>query len=247
MTNRAPLAFVLTIAVLACACQGTETSTAPVTSSTPAGSSTAPSSAAAKHRDEALVRVVHAVPGGAQLDLLAGDLVLFDGLSFKSVTPYRAIDGQRYAFSLKPAGMPQARPLSSNTEGLQDGHFYTAIALPGDGHSTNLRVVGDRLAPPASGKAELRVIHAGIDAGTLDIRAAGSADALYDDVAFQTVSEYRDITPISGVIEVAANGRVVTSFNARLEAGRHYTVVIVGSANASPRLEAFLIEDALGP
>jgi hypothetical protein len=32
--------------------------------------------------------------------------------------------------------------------------------------------------------------------------------------------------------------------NAHLEAGRYYTLVIVGSA---PKLEAFLIEDALSP
>jgi hypothetical protein len=247
MNTPVSLAFVVTIAVLASACEGTETSTAPVTSSSPSGSSTAPSGAAAKHRDEALLRVVHAVPGGAQLDLFAGDLVLFDGLGFKSVTPYRAIDGQRYAFALRPAGMPEANPLSSNTEGLQDGNFYTAIALPGDGRSTMLRVVGDRLVAPPGGKAQLRVIHAGIDAGALDIRAAGSAAWLYDDVAFQTVSDYREISPISGAIEVVANDRVLTSFNARLEAGRHYTIVIVGSAKAAPRLEAFLIEDALAP
>src|SRR5262245_59477733 len=141
MKRRFPLVFILTLAVFASACDRTETTTGAVTSSSPSGSSTSPSSASAKHRDEALVRVVHAVPGGTQLDLLAGDLVLFDGLGFKSVTPYRAIDGQRYAFALKPAGMPRAKPLSSNTEGLQDGHFYTAIAMPGDGRTPNLRLV----------------------------------------------------------------------------------------------------------
>ena len=240
-------AIVVAVAFSAAACERTETSNAPVTTTSPAGSSTAPSGAAAKHRDEALVRVVHAVPGGAQLDLFAGDLLLFDGLGFKSVTPYRAIDGQRYAFALRPAGMAQAKPLSSNTEGLEDGNFYTAIAMPGDGRTPNLRVVNDHLVTPSSGKAGLRIVHAGVDAGALDIRAAGAKDLLYDDVAFQTVSDYREITPINGAIEVTGNDRVLASFNAHLEAGRFYTIVIVGSANAAPRLEAFLIEDALAP
>jgi hypothetical protein len=240
------IGFVIFMAAGA-ACDRTETSTRPVTSTTPAGASTAPSPAVAKHRDEALVRVVHAVPNGTQLDLFAGDLVLFDGLGFKSVTPYRAIDGQRYAFALRPAGMTRAKPLSSNTEGLEDGSFYTAFAMPGDGHTPNLRVVNDRLAPPASGKAQLRVVHAGVDAGRVDVREAGSNNVLFHDVDYQTVSDYHEVTPVNGAIEIAGGDQALASFTGHLEPGRFYTIVIVGNAKSTPRLEAFLIEDALAP
>ncbi len=128
------------------------------------------------------------MPSGTNFDLFAGDLLLFDGLGFKTVTPYRAVDGQRYAFALRPAGMAQAKPLSSNTEDLKDGDFYTAFAMPGDGHGPHLRVVSDHLDSPASGKARLRVVHAGIDAGKVDVRAAGATDALFDDVDYQSVT-----------------------------------------------------------
>jgi len=40
---------------------------------------------------------------------------------------------------------------------------------------------------------------------------------------------------------------VLASVAAHLEAGRFYTIVIVGSARSAPKLEAFLIEDALSP
>lgn len=227
------------------ACDNTETSNA-VTTRSPSGTSTTPPAAAARHRDEALVRVIHAVPG-AQLDLFAGDLELFEGLGFKSVTPYRAIDGQRYAFALRPAGMPQAKPLSSNTEGLDDGHFYTALAMPGTDRTPNLRIVSDHLVPPPAGKARLRVVHAGVNAGPLDVRESGSSEFLFQGVEFQTVSDYRDVAPINGPVEVASRGQALTDFTARLEAGRYYTIVVVGIANQAPRLEAFLIEDALEP
>jgi len=233
--------------VIFVACDRTETSSRPVTSTTPAGTSTAPSPAAAKHRDEALVRVVHAVPGGTQLDLFAGDLVLFDGLGFKSVTPYRAIDGQRYAFALRPAGMTRAKPLSSNTEGLQDGNFYTAFAMPGDGHTPNLRIVNDHIATPASGKAQLRVVHAGVDAGKVDLREAGSTNVLFHDVDYQTVSDYHEVAPVNGAIEIVGHDQPLASFAGHLEPGRFYTIVIVGNARGTPKLEAFLIEDALSP
>jgi len=246
--STAALACFLALAIGSCA--RTETSNAPVTSTTPAGSSTAPSSASAKHRDEALVRVVNAAPFDSNVDLFAGDLLLFDGLAFKTVTPYRALDGQRYAFALRPAGMPQAKPLDGNTEGLNDGSFYTAIALPGDARAPRLRIVTDSLAPPSAGKARLRFIHAGVDAGALSVRAAGSTEKLIKGVEFQGVTDYLDVTPISGAVEIVSDHEsqpVLASFNAHMTAGRYYTIVIVGRSRSAPALEAFLIEDALSP
>lgn len=239
--------ILVAIATISAACDRADTSAAPVTTTSPAGSSTAPSSAAAKARDHALVRVVDAVPSGTNFDLFAGDLILFDGLGFKSVSAYRALDGKRYAFSLRPAGMPKAQPLSSNTENLEDGAYYTAFAIPEDGHGPRLRIVEDDLNVPAAGKARLRVVHGGIGAGAIDLRASGSADVLFDTVDYQAVTGYKDVATMNGAIQISIKGQpapAVTVPNAHLEAGRYYTLVILGSA---PKLEALLIEDALTP
>ena len=221
-----------------------------MTTTSPAGTSTAPSAAAAETRDEALVRVVHAIPASAPIDIYAGDLTVFDNLSYKSVTAYRALDGKRYMFALRPAGMANAKPLSSNTEGLEDGKYYTVFALPGEGNAAHLRVVQDVLTPPGAGKARLRVIHGGADAGEVDIFASGTPKALFGGVDFQSVTEYEDVDPVSGELEVRIGGQpapLVKVPIAHLEAGRFYTLVIVGRVRATPKLEAFLIEDALKP
>ena len=63
-----------------------------------------------------------------------------------------------------------------------------------------LRIVSDHLDSPAAGKARLRIVHAGIDAGQIDVRAAGSSSALFDDVDYQTVSDYKDVAPMNGAI-----------------------------------------------
>ena len=251
MTGRlTAAAMMVAIGLIAAACDRTETSSAAVTSTSPAGASAAPSSAAASHRNEALMRVVNAAPTSSNFDLYAGDLLFFDGLGFKAITPYRAIDGKRYAFALRPAGMSQATPLSSNTEDLKNGDFYTAFAMPGDGPAPHLRIVSDHLDSPASGKARLRVVHAAVDAGHIQLRGSGTADPLFDDVDYQTVSGYKDVAPLNGMVEVRGSDQrspVLATVTAHLEAGRFYTLVIVGSARSTPRLEAFLIEDALTP
>ena len=248
ITRTTPWMALVAAALITVACDRTETSSARITTSSPAGTSTVPSSAEAKHRDNALVRVLHTVPSGNTFDLFAGDLLLFDALGFKTVTPYRAVDGKRYAFALRPAGMAQAKPLSSNTEDLKDGDFYTAIAMPGDGHGPQLRVVSDHLDSPASGKARLRVVHAGTDAGSIDVRGA-NATTLFDHVEYQSVSDYRDVAPMNGQVQITSAGQAaaIAATTAHLEAGRFYTLVIVGNASTASKIEAFLIEDALTP
>jgi hypothetical protein len=251
--RRAPivaiLAAVLTPALATPGCDRTETSTARVTTTSPAGTSAAPSGADTAKRDEALVRVVHAIPAGTPVDVFAGDLIVFDALRFKSVTSYRAVDSKRYAFAVRPAGMPNVKPLSTNTEDLRGGGYYTVFALPGDSTVAHLRIVGDDLAKPADGRARLRVVHAGADAGQLDIRATGVASPLFDGVDFQTVTNYTDIAPVNGAIEVHGERQpaAVASVPAHIGAGRFYTLVIVGGVRSGPKLEAFLIEDAPSP
>jgi hypothetical protein len=241
----------LTLTVGLVACERAETnSNAPVTTTSPAGTSTAPSAAAVDRRDEALVRVVHAIPAGAPVDIYAGDLTVFDNLSYKAVTAYRALDGKRYTFAVRPAGMANAKPLSSNTEGLDDGEYYTVFALPGDGSTAHLRVVQDVMTPPPAGKARLRVIHGGADAGEVDIYATGATAALFDGVDFQSVTGYEDIDPVNGGIEARAEGQAAALVKvpiAHIEGGKFYTLVLVGRVRSTPKLEAFLIEDALNP
>ena len=241
------IALLLSSAV---ACESAETKSAPVTTSSPAGTSTAPSSTAAASRNEALVRVVHAIPNASAMDVFAGDLVLFDAVTFKSVTSYRALDGKRYAFALRPAGMTNAKPLSSNTEGVEDGRYYTVFALPGEGRTAHLRVVTDKLDPPAGGKARFRIVHGGSGVGALDVHASGATAVLFNNIAFQSVTDYQDVTPVNGRIDVRPAGganAVVILPNAHLEAGRFYTMVVVGGTNSAASLEAFIIEDMLAP
>lgn len=241
--------------VFALACERAETRTAPVTTSTPAGSSTAPSAAAAASRDEALVRVVHAIPFGSAMDVYAGDLLAFDAVGFKSVTSYRALDGKRYVFSLRPAGMTNAKPLATNTEGLEDGRYYSVFALPGEGRSVHLRVVSDRLDQPANGKSHVRIVHGGEGLDTVDILASGTSDPLLQGVKFQAVTDYQDVNPFTGALEVHSGGKSVLMLpNAHLEANRFYTMVIVGRSRAGALakadgggLEAFIVEDQLAP
>jgi hypothetical protein len=236
----------LAIPLMLAGCQRDNTEDAPVTTKSPAGTSTAPSSEAAEDRDTALVRVVHAIPGAASVDVFADDTRAFDGLAFKAVTPYREIDGQRYTFRLRAAGQAQGEPLASNTEGLDDGDYYTVFAVPGDDDKAMLRVVQDDHSRPGDGKARVRVVHASRDVGEVDLYAVGRDDALFDGIDFQSVTDYDEVDAFTGALQLRhedGDNVVLDVPNVRLDAGKSYTIVVVGRVKTAPRLEAFVIED----
>lgn len=246
--SRAVLGILLLASVTAAACRDANTD-APVTTTTPDGTSTAPSSEAAARMDHALVRMVHAIPAGATVDLGAGNDRIFENIAYRTVTPYKEVDGQRYTFTLRPAGLLQSDPLASNSEGLDDGEYYTVFAVPGDDEAAMLRVVEDDFSRPAEGKARVRVVNASRDLGELEVRASGRDDDLFQGIDFQTVSEYDEVDPWSGSLDVRAEGEDVSLArvdNASFEAGKVYTLVVVGKLRGTPRLEAFVIEDQLG-
>ena len=246
MNNIVIGAGLLVVPLMILGCQQESTRNAPVSTSSPAGQSSAPPAAAAERRDMALIRVVHAIPADSTVDVFADDNKVFDGLAYKTVTPYQEIHGQRYTFRLRPAGMNQADPLASNTEGLNNGNHYTVFAVPGDGEVASLRVVADTHSLPSAGKARVRVVHASGDAGELDVYAVGRTNVLFDGVDFQAVTDYDETDPLSGSLELRPEGEsnvMLTIPNVRLVAGKTYTIVIVGRVRTAPKLEAFVIED----
>jgi len=276
------ICLVVPIVFLAACSQDSERN-APVTTTTPAGQSSAPSAEAAEKRDTALVRVVHAIPAGTSVDVYADDNRVFDKIGFKDVTPYKELDGQRYAFNIYPAGTPVTagagatdstrpdatrgtagrttaargtsgsgqRALASNSEGLDDGDYYTVFALPGDdGDPALLRVVEDRHERPNADRARVRVVNAAAETDEVDIFAQGQTDALIGGVDFQSVSDYDEVNPFTGALEVRVSdddAPISTLPNIRLEAGKSYTIVVVGNRRRAPKLEAFVIEDVVGP
>jgi hypothetical protein len=198
----------------------------------------------------ALIRTVYAIPAGSTVDVFADENRIFDSLAYRTVTPYREIAAQRYSFRLLPAGLNLAEPLATNSERLRAGSYYTVFAVPGDGEAASLRVVTDRNVLPDAGKARLRVVHASRDAGEFDVFALGRQEALFDGVDFQSVTDYLAVDPFVGALELKPDhqsGTMLTIPQIRLDAGKSYTLIVVGRVRTDPRLDTILVEDQAVP
>src|SRR4029453_17394993 len=151
-------------------------------------------------------------------------------------------------FAIKPAGQDGAQPLAQNSEGISGGDHYTAIAMPNANGQVTLKVVSDRLTPPSTGKASVRIINASPDAGELDVFVKGKSDALVSGVNPDSVTNYKEIDPLTGSLEVRPEGKsnvLLTVPAMKFEPGHLYTIIVTGKAKGAPKLEAIKIDDQL--
>ena len=142
ITSRNILAGMLTLGLTATvACEKKDTGA--VTTTSEGGVETAPSAAGVEERDNALIRVVHAVPGASAVAVYAGDSLAFPSVAYKTVTDFKEIGDDYFGFSVVPAGSGKDSPIAENREKLDaiveqllihetldEAEVYAAAGLP---------------------------------------------------------------------------------------------------------------------
>ena len=227
---------------LAAACTGTRTKEPVVTTT---GDKTAVSEAGttAAKRGKSLARVVNAIPGQGAIDITADDRTVFFEVGYKTVTPYTEIGDNVVKFKLRPGGALEAT--AENTETLMNGNRYTIIALPNKDGGAKLSIVKDDVVPD-SGKARLRLFHAAPGLAEVDVMLEGQKDPIFEKVGFGSEAGFKDLDPTTATVVVRRDNpplNVLRIQKVHLEAGKSYTIVIVGAAPTS--LATITITDAL--
>jgi hypothetical protein len=224
--------------VLAAACNETR-DTGAVTSTTNEGTSTTPTAEAVEERDNALVRVVNAIPNQTT-NIYAGDSLAFSQVAYKSVTEFKEMPDDYFGFRVvKPGANVADNTFAENREKLSNGGHYTIVAIADTDDDADsfgeLRVLDDELKPITSGKARVRFIHAvaGLD-DEISIFPRGSDNPLVDGVNFKMEAGWNEEDPWSGTLDVRkedSKTRLASIPNVNLEAGQTYTFVIAGTPN----------------
>lgn len=221
----------------------------PVRTTTPSGSWTAPSAAQAAERDRALVRVVSAIPGDSRFDLFVEGQKIAESLDYRTITPFYEVPSGRQALRVRPAGLDTAEPMAEQTHTLSAGRHYTVVMMPGaEGEAAAaVRVFDDPMEVPEQGQAVLRILHAGADAGQVDVHVPGRQEPLAAGLDFQRASDFAAVAG-SAEIELRPANRSETMHrvaNLRPAAGGIYTIVVIGRTRIDPPLETLVIEDRI--
>jgi hypothetical protein len=242
------LAVLPAAALALIACSGTRDDQM-VESETQGDSSVAASSNVAAARDNAQIRLVHAVPGVAAVDVYAGDQSTFSSVEFKTVTPYRELGANLPQFKVMESGAaPTSTPIAENRELVIDGQYYTLIAIPDDdGEGVDLKAIRDDPLGGDSTKAHVRVVNAARGLDDLDVRIQGREGNLFDDVDFSSEAGFADVDPGTVTLVVTAedtNKELLRISDLNLEAGKRLTLVLTHPSAKSTKLEAIRVTDA---
>lgn len=219
-----------------------------VASETPTGSG-ATSGAAAEARDQALVRVVNAIPGTASVDVFADQMLFAPRVAYGTATQYTGVSASADDFAIRAANQPPGAPqtvLAENSEGVMGGHHYTLVVFPGkENDRAELQVVTDNHEVPDAGQARVRLINAATGLDSVDVFVPGTTDAWMDDVDFREVSSYKDIDLAARTVELRTTDgkRVVAKPNLEIQPGKSYTIVVTASKRAASGFDTLVIED----
>jgi len=210
----------------------------------------------AERKDQALVRVIHALPQAPQADVYAGSQKAFDGVKFGTATAYKPVVEEQFTLALKSTGQLDGPAMLEAKEGVDAGRRYTVLAMADRDGGGKLDVVTDEVEAPKSGKAMVRVIHVAPQAGAVDIYATGKKDdPVVDDVDYGSMPTYHEVDPTDLNVEVAAkpSGPVTSKERAaavvekpNLEPGKTYTLVVAPSDEPGKPVKLITVEDTNG-
>ena len=196
-----------------------------------------------KAKAPAYVRFIDEHSGKA--GLYFGDTLVFSGTGNK-ITDYKPVPGERRTFALRAAGNTEGDALATNSEGLDEGKYYTVVAFNDENGKASLRVVSDNESAPAEGKAKVRLIHASKEMEAMSLYAVGRKEEIADQSRFSTGSNWQEVDPVKGALEMRSSDRksgVVRIPNVKLEPGKLYTFVVAGGDDTNKRFHVTPIVD----
>jgi len=189
--------------------------------------------AAAQDDDEdvaanAVLRIVHAVPGGPEIDVLIDGQPLAEAVPYGSATDYVPIAPGDHLLQVVPTGQPAESAVIEQELGAEPARAYIFVAL-GQLNEIEGRVFEVDLGDLEPGNARARVINATTDAGGVDLAVTGG-DSLFDDIGFGDGADYADIAPGSYSFDLRGeDDRVIgTVPDILIEEARVYDIVALG-------------------
>jgi Domain of unknown function (DUF4397) len=163
-------------------------------------------------KPQANLRILHASPGAAGVDVLLDGGRILTGFTYKDATAFNQVEaGKR---NIKVFATTTTTPaLIDASPDLVEGKYYTVIAANSVAAIEPLVIEDDGVAP-ATGKLKLRVAHLAPKAGAVDIYLTAPTDDILStsfaptlaNVAFKAVSPVQEIAPGDYRIRMTAAG-----------------------------------------
>ncbi len=192
------------------------------------------------------LRILHTSPDAPPLDVLIDGAPFVTGLRYTQLSPYGELPPGRPHLQVFPSAARGriAPAVDHKLAELQPAEGYT-VAIAGEEKDLHALQVLDRPPAPAPDQVAVRILHASSDAPAVDVSFRGLG-VLFDQVAFERVTRFRQVPPATYNVEVRPHGGVLiyaALADYTLVAGRTYTFALLGLLREPPALMLLPIVD----
>jgi len=206
---------------------------------------------------QGFVRAAHASPDAPAVDVYVNDVLAFEGMAYRDVTPYAQLPPEDYDVRVTVAG-DESTVVFAGTVPVEPGHqtamaYGEAGASQGSETALAVDVFTDQSEDVGGSEALVRLFHGSPDAPAVDVTVADGGDPLFESAAFGDPTDYVAVSPGSYSLDVRPNtgdgsGGSVGTFDVTLEAGTAYSALALGYVDPpADRPELELVTTTDGP
>jgi Domain of unknown function (DUF4397) len=182
--------------------------------------------------DDACVRVVHAVPDAAKVDVYLNDSPMVKGLTFGTATDFVAVPSEGdHKLQITAAGTAPGDSDVLDADLDLDGRSAYEVVASGNQDDIKATTAKLDLSPLAAGQARIRFVNASPDAGKVNVGLAGVNGNLFDNVDFRDVTDYQTIDAAAYTLQLKKDDTVTVTGDVKLEDGMVYDVIAIGRSD----------------
>ncbi len=200
------------------------------------------------------IRFVHALPGGAAVDIFIDNILAARNLDYANATRYLNVKQGEHTVLVQPAGtgaLPSGTPLLTTKVTLSADKPTVLVVIGGTADKPTATPYDQDLGPIAPGNTRLTAVHALADAPAVDVlRADGSPlvqGLKYGQIygAFDIPASAPDvaIVPAGGDVK----GALISISGLSLVAGTHNTLIALGTVGGSVKPSYLLLTAPTAP
>lgn len=179
-------------------------------------------------QNKANIRFLQAVSDTQYVDVFINKELVVDWLPFRRVSNYFSLLPGTYTIDIQFSADRKNKLLSTNII-IKNDQIYT-LALVRKAEATELYIVQNFPNVPF-GEAKMRFLHIAPELPALDF-AVKDRDVVFENVAFQQVSDYLGLTPMTVDLELRTAGSkqvILPMPKLKFKANEACTIVLVGS------------------
>lgn len=190
------------------------------------------------------IRFLHAAVGYGPLNVLIGNKPVVNHLQYGEVSSYFIETDEIKTINVVDARM-RRMTIASETFFFGEDEVYTIGFINGMNGLSMYLIPDISCRNPRNSRSCVRAVNLSYNSPALDITAQ-AGEIRFEDIRFKTISAYRQMQPGAQEFYVSEtlSGALVFQITQEIEAGKLYTLYVIGDAYGAPDMTGIFTEDS---